>query len=201
MHSHFQIYTIGHSNHSIDYFLELLEAHQIQCVVDVRSIPKSGYNPHFNKDNLRATLQTNHKMYLSFAKEFGAHRHEEEVLNENRKVIYAKVHQSPDFLAGVERLRKGLQKGYKIALMCAEAEPLPCHRFSMISSFLHQNQFEVWHILKDKMLLSHQEAEQKLVEKYAKKLPKPDLFQTEISTEAKIKLAYQIHTQERTRKK
>lgn len=191
-----KIYTIGHSNHSITYFLELLNSYKIDCIVDIRSIPNSRYNPQFNKSNLRKKLNLNGKIYLSFAKEFGAYRHEEDVQDRNNKTDYQKVYQSNSFLTGVRRLGEGLRKNYKIALMCAEAQPLDCHRFSMISKFLHRNQFDVWHILKDKTLISHAQAEELLIQKYSTKLSKPNLFNPIISHKDQLEEAYKIHHQE-----
>src|SRR5881227_321241 len=127
------IYTIGHSSHQIDYFLELLKIFSINCVIDVRSIAASSYNPQFNKEPLSNFLKNNQIAYLHFAEEFGARHTDPDLLDEEGKVDFEKVRMAWLFKSGVERLWKGVEKGFIIALMCSEAEPFDCHRFSMIS--------------------------------------------------------------------
>ena len=191
------IYTIGHSNHTIDYFNELLGAHGINCVIDVRSIPASTYNPQFNKESLSNYLKNNNITYLHFGDEFGARHTEKELLDEAGKVDFDKVRKSDKFLAGIERLKGGLSKGFMVALMCSEAEPFDCHRFSLISYYLVRNGFIVRHILKDSTLIENSELEIRLLKKYDKKIPKPTLFDPVILTETeKLNLAYRFRNME-----
>jgi len=191
------IYTIGHSNHTIDYFNELLGAHGINCVIDVRSIPASTYNPQFNKESLSNYLKNNNITYLHFGDEFGARHTEKDLLDEAGKVDFDKVRKSDKFLAGIERLKGGLSKGFTVALMCSEAEPFDCHRFSLISYYLVRNGFIVRHILKDSTLIENSELEIRLLKKYDKKIPKPTLFDPVILTETeKLNLAYRFRNME-----
>jgi uncharacterized protein (DUF488 family) len=185
-----RIYTIGHSNHSIEYFLELLLAHGVNCVVDVRSIAASRFNPQYNKKALQNFLSDYSVEYLHFDKEFGARRTEPELFGDNGQVDFDKVQKSQNFAAGVERLGKGIEKGFTIALMCAEADPLDCHRFSMISSYLYKKGFRVLHILKDKSLMTNEELETALLYKYRKKLSafRAELFAGGSRLEAAFKL-------------
>lgn len=165
------IYTIGHSNHEPEAFAELLRYFGVNCLVDVRSTPASGRFPQFNKASLSEFLKNIGVLYLHFGKEFGARHTDPELLDEGGKVDFEKVRQTEDFKNGVERLRAGLEKGFTIALMCSEAEPFDCHRFSMISGFLEQNGFEVRHILRDKTLKTNTQLESRLLKKYHKHLP------------------------------
>ena len=191
------IYTFGHSNHTIDYFNELLGAHGINCVIDVRSIPASTYNPQFNKESLSNYLKNNNITYLHFGDEFGARHTEKDLLDEAGKVDFDKVRKSDKFLAGIERLKGGLSKGFTVALMCSEAEPFDCHRFSLISYYLVRNGFIVRHILKDSTLIENSELEIRLLKKYDKKIPKPTLFDPVILTETeKLNLAYRFRNME-----
>ena len=160
-----KIYTIGHSNHSIDYFYELLKAFEINCLIDVRSFPYSKYASQFNKESLQNFLKSHRIEYLHFGKEFGARKSEPDLLDVMGQVDFKKVQETQDFKAGVERLREKITGGSVIALMCTEAEPLDCHRFSMISSYLEQNDFSVFHILKDKTLISQVELEEMVIKK------------------------------------
>jgi len=191
------VYTIGHSNHPIDYFNELLGAHGINCVIDVRSVPASAYNPQFNKESLSNYLKYNNITYLHFGDEFGARHTEKDLLDDSGKVDFDKVRKSDKFLSGVERLKGGLSKGFTVALMCSEAEPFDCHRFSLISYYLVRNGFIVRHILKDSALIENSELEMRLLKKYDKKIPKPTLFDPVILTETeKLNLAYRLRNME-----
>ena len=191
------IYTIGHSNHKIDYFKELLDAYQIDCLIDVRSMPASAYNPQFNKESLSNYLKYYKINYLHFGEEFGARHTEKDLLDDFGKVDFDKVRKTEKFLSGVNRLKIGLSKGFKIALMCSEAEPFDCHRFSMISYYLVRNGFYVKHILKDKSLIDNSELEKRLLKKYEKSIPKPTLFDSKVlSLIDQLNLAYRLRNME-----
>ncbi len=189
------IYTVGHSTHPIAYFAELLETHNINCVVDVRSVAASRYNPQFNKEPLMNYLRNRNVLYLHFEREFGARQNDPSVFDDNNRVDFEKFRQTPAFIEGVNRLEKGIQSGYHIALMCSEAEPLDCHRFSMISVGLIDKGFTVKHILKDKSLKENTELEAELLKKYAKKLPKPTIFEPDVTTELQLKTAHRFRNQ------
>lgn len=191
-----KIYTVGHSTHSREYFLELLTVHKIDCLIDVRSIPASAYNPQFNKEVLQIALKKQDIQYMHFAKEFGARHSLPHLLDADGRVDFEKVRQSSDFLAGIGRLEKGLARGYTIALMCAEAEPLDCHRFSLVSMYLAQHEFSVRHILKDKSLKDNTDLETELMKKYAKKLPQPSLLEPNISPKDQLLFAYKLINKE-----
>jgi len=189
------IFTIGHSNHDIDFFLELLQSQEINCVVDVRSTPASKYNPQFNQKPLDAFLKNNGITYMHFGQEFGARQTDEKLLDENGCVNFAWFRKTKAFQDGVERIDIGLEKGFKIALMCSEGNPLECHRFSMISGYLEEIGISVQHILKDKSLLSNQGLEEQLLKKFKKKIPQPSLFEPNVDKKAQLKAAYQLHNQ------
>jgi uncharacterized protein (DUF488 family) len=190
------IYTIGHSTHPLDYFLELLKTYKVNCVVDVRSVAASSYNPQYNKEPLSNFLKNNDVVYLHLAEEFGARHGEPELLDDEGKVDFEKVRKSWSFQNGVERLWQGINKGYTIALMCSESEPFDCHRFSMISFALEKDGFDVEHILKDKTLKSNAQVESQLLKKYEKKIPKPDMFQPNVTSEDQLKYAYRLRNKE-----
>ena len=170
----FKLFTIGHSTHPIDYFIELLSHYSVNCVVDVRSVAASRFNPQYNKKALANSLKDHGIVYLHFGEEFGARRSDPDVLDDEGRVDFQKVRDSEKFAKGVDRIFKGAEDGYIIALMCSEADPLSCHRFSMISVALKD--FEILHILKDKSIITQGELEDKLMNQYAGKLPKRDIF-------------------------
>ena len=159
-----KLYTIGHSNQSQEDFLSLLCKHDIDCVVDVRSVPASKYSPQFNQEELKWFLKRNGVQYLHFGEEFGARRLD--CLNEEGQVDFEKAVTTPCFLSGVDRLRNGLEKGFHISLMCSEANPLECHRFSLVSRYFFDQGIDVRHILKGAELATHAVVERKMIEEY-----------------------------------
>lgn len=191
-----EIYTIGHSTHTLEYFLELLQAYNIDTLVDVRSTPASGYNPQFNKDVLESFLKQNNIKYMHFKDEFGARQTDESILEDDGCVNFELFRKTYQFQNGIERLDIGISKGYKIALMCAEGNPLECHRFSMISVYLEEIGITVKHILKDKSVKLHKELEEELLKKYRKKIPIPTLFEPEVDKSDQLKNAYKLHNKE-----
>jgi uncharacterized protein (DUF488 family) len=190
------IYTIGHSTHTLEYFLELLQTYSVNSIVDVRSVAASGYNPQYNKEPLSAFLKNSGVAYLHFAEEFGARHTDPDLLDEDGKVDFEKVRKSWNFKKGVERLWQGVNKGLTIALMCSESEPMDCHRFSMVAIALENDGFEVKHILKDKTLKTNAQLEIQLLKKYDKKIPRSDLFDTTVTTDDQLKVAYKLRNKE-----
>ena len=190
------IYTVGHSTHQLDYFLELLKEYGVTCLIDVRSVAASSYNPQYNKEPLTNFLKSNGITYLHFAEEFGARHNDPDLLDDEGKVDFEKVRKSWAFKNGVERIWQGLDKGFTISLMCSESEPFDCHRFSMVSIALDKDGFDVKHIMKDKTLKTNADLENQLLKKYDKKLPKPDMFNPNISLDDQLKEAYRLKNKE-----
>ena len=188
-----KIFTVGHSNHDLDYFMDLIKKYNIDTLIDVRSIPASKYNPQYNKDGLSYSLKKDNIKYLHFDKEFGG-RHDDEIFLDNDGIVnFESFRKSHQFQSGVERVDIGIEKGYKIALMCSEGDPLDCHRFSMVSVYLEEIGISVKHIMKDGSLKTHQDLEKDLLVKFHKKLPKPDLFNQDIDEKIQLEAAYQLH--------
>lgn len=176
--------------------MKLLQAYRVNCVVDVRSIAASRYNPQYNRKALSDYLNIHFITYLHFAEEFGARQSSPEALDDGGRVDFDKVRQLPAFKNGVQRLRQGADRGYIIALMCAESDPLDCHRFAMITPALVEGGFDVRHILKNKSILTNRELEDRLLKKYGKKLPKADAFHADLSREEKLRLAFKLRNDE-----
>jgi len=193
--SKYTVQTVGHSNHPINFFIELIQHFNIDCIVDVRSIPASSYNPQYNKEPLQNVLKRNNITYLHFGSEFGARHTEKELLDTFGKVDFEKVRNTSMFLHGVERLKKGIEKGFNVALMCSESDPFECHRFSMISYYLARNDFDVKHILKDKSVIANVDLEKKLLKKYEKQIPTTSLFSATTNYE-QLNLAYKLRSKE-----
>lgn len=191
-HTNNPIYTIGHSTHTLDYFKTLLQAYDINCVVDVRQTAVSSYNPQYNEITLKPFLHSSHILYLHMGNEFGARPRNPALLDDEGKADFDKIRQTPAFLSGIERLKTGLKKGLRIALMCSQADPFDCHRFALIAYHLTHQGVDVKHILKDKSCINNSVLENLLLEKYAKKLPQKNLFNPHIGEKERLEKAYRL---------
>lgn len=158
------LYSVGHSNQSQGEFLALIKPYGINCIIDVRSLPASTFSPQFNQDNIKQFLNSNGIQYLHFGKEFGARRTDS--IDRNGQVNFEKAITTPAFTSGALRVMRGLTRGYIIAFMCSEAEPLECHRFSLVSRHFYEKNIDVQHILKDATLASHRSLELEMIRSY-----------------------------------
>ena len=155
------ILTIGHSNRSLEDFLTLLKAHDVQRLVDVRTVPRSRHNPQFNRlpaqagDALPQTLRRARIAYTHLVKLGGLRRASSDSLNMgwNNSSFrgFADYMQTPEFAAGIARLEKlarpgGRAKTKRCAIMCAEAVPWRCHR-SLLADALTVRGHAVEHIM------------------------------------------------------
>jgi uncharacterized protein (DUF488 family) len=167
------IYTVGHSNHPLQKFLSLLSANGITAIADVRSQPFSRRNPQFNKDRLAAELAQQGIAYVFLGKELGA-RSEDPACYEDGKVQYSRLAATAAFKAGLDRVILGAEK-YRVALMCAEKEPLDCHRTLLVSCALEKRGVSIAHILADAGLEPQDKTMSRLID--MEKLSTDDMFQ------------------------
>lgn len=166
------IYTVGHSNHAIEKFVGLLTANGITAIADVRSRPFSRRNPQFNKERLAATLAANGIAYVFLGKELGA-RSDDPACYEGGKVRYARLAAGAAFKEGIERALLGARK-YRLALMCAEKEPLDCHRTLLVSRALDKRGISIAHILADASIEPQEKTMARLIDMVG--LAKQDMF-------------------------
>jgi uncharacterized protein (DUF488 family) len=157
----FSILTIGHSNHSIERFAELLTMHGVTAVADVRSAPYSRMNPQFNREVLQQELKRRKIAYVFLGRELGA-RSEDPSCYEGGRVQYRRLAQTELFRTGLERITKGAQSN-RIALLCAEREPLSCHRTLLVARELEKLGATVGHILADGSVESNSAAMDRLL--------------------------------------
>lgn len=156
-----QLYTIGHSTRAIEEFIELLKAHKIELLIDVRTIPKSKYVPQYNIDALESSLEKEKIAYLHLA-ELGGLRHaKKDSINTGWKNAsfrgYADYMQAPEFSRGLDMLLN-LAERHTAAIMCAEAVPWKCHR-SLIADALLARGAKVFHILSSAAAQPHKMTE------------------------------------------
>jgi uncharacterized protein (DUF488 family) len=157
-----QLHTIGHSAHTSEYFLSLLTRHEIEVICDVRSSPYSQRNPQFNREVLRQQLKKVGINYAFLGKELGA-RSENLACYIDRKVQYNYLVDEPSFREGLRLLNIEMEKG-RVALMCAERDPLTCHRTILICRELRSRDLEIKHILADGAVETNAEAERRLMQ-------------------------------------
>jgi uncharacterized protein (DUF488 family) len=143
------LFSIGHSNHPIEHFVSLLKGAGVKLLADVRSYPKSRYAPQFNREALEKSLPENDIGYLYLGKELGGMA---------REKISAQ-----DFERGLARLVSESEK-QPIAMMCAERDPLDCHRWLWLSRELTARNIEVAHILANGKIESQHATEDRLLE-------------------------------------
>jgi uncharacterized protein (DUF488 family) len=167
------IYTIGHSNHPIERFLGLLQPHGITAVADVRSTPYSRFNPQFRREKLQAALADVGIQYVFLGEELGARSQDPACYDGEGRVSYASLARTELFRKGMARVRAGMAD-HRISLMCAEREPLECHRTILVARELVREGVAVAHILGDGSLESHEHALQRLAASL--KLGAGDLF-------------------------
>ena len=156
-----QIYTIGHSNHDLQTFLNLLKQHEIQAIADVRSHPYCKYTPHFTKKNIQTELVNAKFKYVFLGEQLGARPTNPNCYRQG-KVSFDELLKTEAFQTGIQRLLKGI-KSYKVSLMCAEHDPISCHRSILICQHLSNLKVDIYHIKKDGSLESQSDLEQRLL--------------------------------------
>jgi len=167
------VFTIGHSTHSQERFVALLRQHGITALCDVRSAPFSRVNPQFNLDELKKVLPEQGVSYLFLGKELGA-RSDDAACYEGGKVQYDRLARTELFQRGLTRIQDGMSKGFRIALMCAEREPLECHRTILVARHLAALGIDVQHIHANGNLESHSDALHRLAKMVD--VPDQDIF-------------------------
>ena len=158
-----RVMTVGHSTHSLDEFVALLRKHEVTAVADVRSNPFSRYMPHFNQGSLRTALPKRGIQYAFLGRELGARSSDRDCYVDGR-VQYARLARTALFREGINRVLSGA-KSERVALMCAEKDPLDCHRTLLVARSLVDESVDVDHILADGSAESHHEAMFRLLEK------------------------------------
>lgn len=183
------ICTIGHSNGSVERLIALLREHEITAIADVRSQPYSRFNPQFNREALAADLKRSGLEYVFLGQELGA-RSEDPTCYRNGRAQYSLIAKTAVFERGIERLLSGAER-FRVAILCAEKEPLVCHRTILISRYLHEKGIVVRHILEDGRIEEHDSLLLRLLETHG--MQESHLFH---SKDELIEIAYQKQADE-----
>lgn len=166
------VLTIGHSTHPIAEFLVMLAKSKVTAIADVRSSPHSRFNPQYNRESLKRALTDAGICYVFLGKELGARSNDSSVY-QNGKVQYHELARAPLFQQGIARVIEGA-KTHGVALMCAEKEPLDCHRTILVARELAGRGIDIQHILADGSLESHEHAMCRLMDELG--IPSQDMF-------------------------
>ncbi len=170
------VFTIGHSNNSLEEFITLLKQHKVDEVVDVRSAPYSRYTTQFNLGRLETALESAGIGYVFLGAELGGRPSDSSYYDANGRVLYERLANADMFEDGLAYLVRNADER-RIALMCTEKEPLDCHRTLLIARALVERDLMVEHILADGTLENHDTTMSRLVD--ALKLPQyGDLFRS-----------------------
>ena len=167
-----RVLTVGHSNHPLETFVSLLRQHGVTTLADVRSAPYSRFNPHFNQKSLDIALQAHNIAYLFMGHALGG-RPEDRSCYEKGRVRYDRLARTPLYREGIDQVVEtaGVER---LALMCAEKEPLDCHRTLLVGRSLAERGVTVTHILADGTLEPHDDAMDRLLDSVG--LPAGDLL-------------------------
>jgi uncharacterized protein (DUF488 family) len=151
-----RILTIGHSNHPMDYFLDLLRRHSVAVIADVRSHPYSKYVTQYDRELLMQALRAAGFQYVYLGAELGGRPRGDAYYDAAGHVLYGKVAESSAFQEGLERLQQGLQRNVA-AMLCAEEDPAGCHRRLLVGHVLAARGIAVEHIRGDGRLQTEEE--------------------------------------------
>jgi uncharacterized protein (DUF488 family) len=182
------LYTVGHSVHSWEHFLALLKQHGVNALCDVRSSPYSRYSPQFNREALKKTLKAEGIAYVFMGKELGA-RSDDPACYIRGQANYGLIAATAPFQDGLARVRRGLER-YTVALMCAEKDPLTCHRTILVARALRAPDVSIAHIHADGLLETNTDAEKRLLKLV--KLPEESLFASQTDL---IERAYDLQAE------
>ena len=156
------LFTVGHSILEFDNFAALLKDHDVELVVDVRSTPQSARLPHFSLPAFEKLLLTEHLAYLFLGEELGGRPDDADAYRPDGLVNYQARRKSYAFQAGLSRLCKESEVR-SVAMMCAEEDPLECHRFLMVCPELTQLGVSPLHIRKGSRIETQEAAEDRLL--------------------------------------
>lgn len=160
------VLTIGHSNHQSEHFLELLRAHGVTAVADVRSKPYTKYAKHFCREQVERHLRGEGIHYVFMGDQIGGKPDDSDLLGPDGKPDYARIAASPGFALGIDRLVKGAIT-QTIALMCGEEDPATCHRHHLIAPALAAQGVLVRHIRSDGGIVDASDLSRLLAQKTA----------------------------------
>jgi uncharacterized protein (DUF488 family) len=147
------IWSVGHSNHSIERFIEILNGSGIESVADLRSQPYSRYTGHFNQIPLQRALESAGFRYVFLGNELGGRPTDNGMYDAEGHVLYGEMANSELFNGGLEQLMAIAAKS-STAMMCSEEDPTDCHRRLLVTRVLEELPIPVTHIRGDASMIT-----------------------------------------------
>ena len=186
------IFTVGHSSHSMEAFVSLLQKHRVHEVVDIRSSPYSRYTAHFNFDVIGEALDQIGIRYVFLGGALGGRPMDPSCYDADGRVRYDRIANTDLFDNSIRDLTRGAD-ARRIALMCTEKDPLECHRTLLVAPSLVAYKISVEHILADGSLENHDAAMDRLMDSL-RLPPNGDMFRprTEVIEEALSRQAKRV---------
>jgi uncharacterized protein (DUF488 family) len=142
------LWTIGHSNHPLEAFLDLLAQHRIELLVDVRSSPYSGYASQFNREAIGPALRQRAIVYRYLGDRLGGRTDDPRYYDPQGRVLYGQLAESDGFRQGIEQLLGEIARR-RVAILCGEEDPADCHRRLLVGRVAGQRGLRVVHIRGD----------------------------------------------------
>jgi uncharacterized protein (DUF488 family) len=175
-----EFYSIGHSNIPAERFVAMLRSVGVSAIADVRSTPVSRFCPWFSAKNFAPLLAQSGVQYLSYGAALGGRPRSADLYCDGVADYEAMARQG-EFQTGIERLVADATRcrgSGRICLMCAERDPLDCHRCLLVARVLVARNFTVAHILYDGTIESHAATEGRLLDLAGGGIDASDLFAT-----------------------
>lgn len=142
------VWTVGHSNHPLERFIQLLKEANIEFLLDVRSSPYSRFAPHFGRESLAAEMRGHAIRYVFLGDALGGRPEREDHYDREGHALYGLMAQEPRFLDGIDRVLAGARE-HRLALMCSCGNPQSCHRRLLVGRVLCERGVELHHVLPD----------------------------------------------------
>ena len=192
------IYTIGYTAFKINDFIDVLKKYNINCLIDVRSTPKSSYYTEYNKENLSKLLKEHNIVYRNYKNEFGARQDNCEFYTKEGYLNFEKFSSSKQFEEGVKKIKLAISMGFNVCIMCAEKNPWDCHRTIMVAHNIEKFNLEAKHILSTGETVSQKDIDNMLIEKYFPKKDQLSLFEEDnlLTHEMMLEQAYRLKNKE-----
>jgi uncharacterized protein (DUF488 family) len=147
------VWTVGHSNHDLETFVDPVQRHQIAYLLDVRSYPYSHFAPHFNREELQASMEARSIRYVFLGLALGGRPRRDDHFDTEGHALYGEMAQETTFTRAIDRLLRGASK-HRLALLCSCGRPHECHRRLLVGKVLCDQGAELRHILPDGSLLT-----------------------------------------------
>lgn len=185
------ILSIGHSQHNIDYFINMLKRHQVNYILDVRSTPYSQFASDYNRDSIRILLSNYNITYSFMGEYFGARPSEKSLYADKGYLDFEKYKKSEIFIKGYNNVLKGVAQGNRVAFMCTEKDPIDCHRAILVTRAFAEAGVPIEHIMADNSIQTQNDLDQRLLKIYYPDRKQLSIFDKDnLSDEEYLQQAY-----------